>query len=143
MNRFLLLVAVLGMACLTTASKCGPTPPTPIVDAAPAPSPTPAVDATPPASDPFAGQIFDCTGLDTTSAQPYADQCGDSGSVGPCMNRLAVSKSVPLLVCGARDAEMAAFVLVGRGDAGAGIRQRAAALRAWFANENILLRSSP
>jgi hypothetical protein len=126
--------------CLACSGCPQPLPP-------PVPGPTPVADAAPdaqPVPDPFTKKVFDCTGLDTTAAQSYANHCGASPSVAACMIGYA-NTGVPLtaLVCGARDVEMAAFVIVAKGDAGADTRLRAASLRAWFEAENILLRSAP
>lgn len=112
------------------------------LSACPKPGPTPVPGPIP--TDVFHGQIFDCTGLDTTASQSYAITCSDSSDMNTCLLGY-YNTGVPLamLACGARDAEMVVFVEVAKGDAGAEIRSQAATLRAWFANEDITLRSAP
>ena len=110
---------------------------------APIPPPAPVPDAAPP-SDLFAGKLFDCSRLDTSSTLPAANTCGDTTDVSSCLaSYFALGISAASLACAARDAEMAAFVEVDRGTADDGIKARAATLRAWFKAENITLRSSP
>jgi len=113
----------------------------------PVPGPTPVADAAldvPAFHDLFTGQIYDCTLVDTTSAQPYAATCGDSSNVAECMvGQVSVGINAGLLACAARDAEMAAFVVVAKGVASDAIKHRAATLRAWFYAEHMTLRSAP
>ena len=111
------------------------------------PGPTPAADAAPDAPafhDLFTGQIYDCTLVDTTIAQPYAATCGDSSNVAECMvGQVSLGINAGLLACAARDAEMAAFVVVAEGIASDAIKHRATTLRGWFSAEHMTLRSAP
>jgi hypothetical protein len=112
----------------------------------PVPTPTPSDDAALSDSplDPFAGRIFDCSGMDTSKLQSYANTCGDSLNTGTCLIGYA-NTGIPTvnLACAARDAEVAAFVEVDRGTASPFIQARAAALRLWIKVENFTLRGSP
>jgi hypothetical protein len=144
MQRHLLFVVV---SALFSCAQCPPTP-TPLppaqLDAAPTSdtTPAPALDVQP---DPFAGKTFDCTGSNTTVEQGYAVVCVDKGGdLTSCLlDHVSDVVGVGILACGARDAEMAAFVAVDNGTASATVKNRAAILRAWFAKENLLLRSAP
>ena len=148
MNRLVLGSQTLVLA-LTTVS-CAQCPPTPSplppaqLDAAPTSdtTPAPAVDVRP---DPFAGKTFDCTSGNTTVEQGYAVACLDKGGdLTSCLlGYVSDSVGVGILACGARDAEMAAFVAVDNGTASTTVKNRASILRAWFAKENLLLRSAP
>ena len=109
----------------------------------PTPPPTPVADAAPP-DNVFAGKTFDCTGMDTTSAQPYANTCGDMTNTGTCLvNYVNTGVPVALMACAARDAETAAFVEVAKGTANDTTKARASRLRAWFWAEGMTLRSAP
>lgn len=128
MGKTQMIVYVL-VACLLALSGCPqPLPPTP-------PGPTP---------DPFAGKIFDCTDLDTSGAVAYATTCADREATGECLVNYA-STGVPaaLLACAARDAEVSAFVEVGRGTASEVTQIRASRLRAWLRAEGMTLRGAP
>ena len=151
--RIAIVIALVTLSCAQCAHT--PTPPQPVPDAAPTSdvsvSPEPQIDTTPAMDlstfDPFAGQIFDCTGLDTTQAQVYASECADYSSM-TLTNCLAsaISQSglsLGTIICGARDAEMAAFVIVDKGAATPAMQARANTLRQWFATEQPLLRSAP
>ena len=142
MNRLIVFFSLLIASC----AQCPPTPTPPPsqLDAAPVAdtSPTPAVDAFP---DPFAGRLFDCTGLDTKIEQVYASTCADKGgNMTACLlAHVSDGVGIGILACGARDAEMAALVFVDNGSASPTIKNRATILRSWFANENLTLRSAP
>ena len=108
----------------------------------PTPPPVPVADAAAP--DLFTGQSYDCTGLDTTSAQPYALTCADLANTAECLcNYVATGVPAALMACAARDAETALFVGVAKGTASETDKARAARLRAWFWQEQMTLRSAP
>ena len=136
MTRALYVLAtILGLAIGATLAGCPqPYPPTP--------PPTPVADAAAP--DLFTGQMYDCTGLDTTSAQPYALTCADLVNTGTCLlNYVATGVPAALLACAARDAEAFLFREMALGVATETTKARAARLRAWFKSEGMTLRSSP
>jgi hypothetical protein len=107
----------------------------------PPPIPTPVADAAP-APDPFAGKVFDCTGLDTTAAVPLANTCGDTGNVLACMLMYAnQGADRASLACAARDIQVAAFVEIAKETAGPETAARGKALRSWLLAEKIQLRN--
>jgi hypothetical protein len=129
------LSAFLGVAMAFALSGCPqPLPPTP--------PPGPAADAAAP--DLFTGITVDCTGLNTTSAQPYALTCADLTNTADCLVGY-VNTGVPatLMACAARDAEMFLFRDISMGIANDVTKARAARLRAWFWQEQMTLRSAP
>ena len=128
-----LLAAALGVA-LAFAACPQPLPPTP--------PPVPVADAAAP--DLFTGQSYDCTGLDTTSAQPYALTCADLTNTAECLvNYVNTGVPAALMACAARDAEMFLFRDISMGIASDVTKARAARLRAWFWQEGMTLRSAP
>ena len=109
----------------------------------PTPTPVPVADAAP-ADNVFTGKTVDCTGMDTSSAQPYALTCADMENTGVCLcNYVNTGVPVALMACAARDAETAAFIEVAKGTASDVTKARASRLRAWFWSEQMTLRSSP
>jgi hypothetical protein len=133
MIRFL-LAFFLALALAFALSACPhPLPPTPV----------PATDAAPP-DEVFSGRTFDCTGLDTTSAQPYALTCADLENTGECLINYTKTGVPPaLMACAARDAEMLLFVEVAKETAGEATKVRAGRLRAWMWAERMTLRGAP
>ena len=110
------------------------------------PHPLPPVPSLPDGatSDLFTFQTYDCTGMDTTSAQPYALTCADLINTGECLvNYVRTGVPPALMACAARDAETAALLEVAKGTASETTRARGARLRAWFWAESMTLRSAP
>jgi hypothetical protein len=130
------LSAFLGVAIAFALSGCPqPLPPTP--------PPGPVADAAP-ADNVFYGKTVDCTGIDTSSAQPYALTCADMENTGVCLiNYVNTGVPAALMACAARDAEMLLFVAVANGTASDITAARATRLRAWFWQEQMTLRSAP
>ena len=143
MQRLLLLVVV---ACIGTASKCGPTPPTPsdaaptpVMDAAPQPVPPATSDAALP--DPFAGQIFDCHSVTLAqrkaSLTPVGACLAAGGCVACCLSN-AVSGSVlglASVACVARDLGASANAAVLSGDSSQAPTANNA--RSWITSEKL------
>lgn len=110
---------------------CGTVPPTPDPVPVPAPSGT------------FAG-FHDCTAQDNSAGTAWANTCGDVENTGQCFEDLAAQgASRALLICAARDVEVAGYIEMARGTAGPELTARAQRLRAWIAGTGATPRSTP
>lgn len=127
---FLLLLAA-ALAVVALLAGCGAVPPTP--DPVPVPAPT----------GTFAG-FWDCTAQDNSAGAAWANTCGDVENTAQCFEDLAAQgASRALLICAARDVEVAGFIEMARGGSDAVTTARAKRLRAWIAGTGATLRSSP
>lgn len=115
------------------AIACGTAPPTP--DPVP-PPPAPVVGT-------FGG-FWDCTAQDNAAGVPWANTCGDVENTAQCFEDLAEQgASRALLICAARDVEVAGYIEMARGTAGPELTARAKRLRSWLAGTGATLRSTP
>lgn len=125
------LMLTAGIALLLFALGCGTVPPTPDPVPVSAPSGT------------FAG-FHDCTAQDNSAGTTWANTCGDVENTGQCFEDLAAQgASRALLVCAARDVEVAGYIEMARGTAGPELTTRSQRLRAWLSGTGAKPRSTP
>lgn len=97
-----------------------------------------------PAGDPRFAGFHDCSSVDVSAGISMVNACGVQEDPAPCFSGYADDGVSPtLLLCSAREVQVAGFVEIARQTAGPELEARARRLRGWLNGTGATLRGAP